>query len=93
MQIADGFLLQPTSAKRGEGIAPVARTLVIEPWISPPPDVVVYGFGARLDNASQAAAAAQRLQARQLHNALISCIRIVHTEMNAWVLERAGPQA
>jgi hypothetical protein len=46
-------------------------TAVIEPWISPPPDVVVYEFGARLDNASQAAAAAQILQARQLYNALI----------------------
>jgi hypothetical protein len=40
--------------KRGEGIASVARPLVIEPWISPPPDVVVYEFGAPLDSASQA---------------------------------------
>ncbi|WP_428423485.1 hypothetical protein [Methylibium sp.] len=35
----------------------------------------------------------QTQQARQLYSALIGCIRIVHKEMNAWVLERAGPQA
>lgn len=93
MQIADGFLLKPPHVERGANPASVARPLVIEPWISPPPDVVVYEFGARLDSTSRAAAAVQIQQARQLYNALIGCIRIVHAEMNAWVLERAGPRA
>jgi hypothetical protein len=93
MQIADGLLLKPPHVERGENLASVARPLVIEPWISPPPDVVVYEFGARLDNTSRAAAAVQIQQARQLYYAQICCIRIVHAEMNAWVLERAGPRA
>jgi hypothetical protein len=63
---------------------------VIEPWLVAPADIVVYEFGARLDAGSQVAAHAQILQARQLYNNLIGCIRIVHTEMNAWVLDRAG---
>jgi hypothetical protein len=57
------------------------------------PEVVVYEFGARLDARSTAAAADQILKARHLYNALIGCIRIVHTQMNQWVLERAGARA
>lgn len=93
MQVADGFLLRPHGLRRADASASVARPLVIEPWISPPPDVVVYEFGARLDSTSQAAAAEQIRQARQLHDALIGCIRTVRSEMNSWVLERAGPHA
>lgn len=93
MQIADPLLLRPGASHPGDTGQTEPRPWVIEPWISPPPDVVVYEFGARLEDASQAAAAVQIQQARQLYNALINCIRIVHTEMNAWVLERAGPQA
>lgn len=94
MQIADAF---PFSLRPGETFpgpaAPEARRLIIEPWIAAPPDVLVYEYGARLDVKCRAAAMEQILKARRLFNALVGCIRTVHAEMNAWVLERAGPQA
>lgn len=93
MQVGDGFPLKAHPAGTGSPAAAAARPVVIEPWISAVPEVVVYEFGARLDAGSAAAAAGQILKARHLYNALIGCIRIVHTEMNAWVLERAGPRA
>lgn len=70
-----------------------SRPLVIEPWTAAPPQIVVYEFGARLDAASEVAAGVQIEQARQLYNALVGCIRVVHMEMNAWVLDRAGTRA
>lgn len=93
MQIAEPFLLRPDGARSGETGPAEARPWVIEPWLAAPADIVVYEFGARLDADSQVAANAQIQQARQLYNALVGCIRIVHTEMNAWVLDRAGPAA
>ncbi len=82
MQTANGFL--PSS----NATIAAARPLVIEPWISPAPDVVVYEFGARLDARSQAAATEQILKARRLYNAVIGCIRTVHGELNVWVGKR-----
>ena len=93
MQIAEPFLLRPDGTRRGDTGPAEARPWVIEPWLAAPADIVVYEFGARLDAGSQVAANAQIQQARQLYNALVGCIRIVHTEMNAWVLDRAGPAA
>lgn len=93
MQIAEPFLLGPDGGRRGDAGQAEARPWVIEPSLVAPADIVVYEFGARLDAGSQVAADAQFQRARQLYNALIGCIRIVHTEMNAWVLDRAGPAA
>jgi hypothetical protein len=91
MQIADAFLPQawpdPAQAK-----APAARPWVIQPWLAGTADVVVYEHGARLDAGCRAAAGEQIAKARRLYNALIGCIQTVHGEMNAWVLDRAGPQ-
>jgi hypothetical protein len=93
MQIADGFLLMPGAA--GADVSATATTLllVIEPWIATVPDVVVYEYGAWLDANGAAEAADQILKARHLYNALIGCIRIVHTRMNQWVLEQADARA
>lgn len=92
MQIAEPFMRGPDGAGlRGNGPAK-PRPWVIEPWPMAVANIVVYEFGARLDAASQAAADVQVQQARQLHNASIGCIRTVHTEMNARVPDRAGPQ-
>ena len=86
MQVAEPSLSRPDSAA-------AARPWVIEPWLAAPADIVVYEFGARVDAISQVAADAQIQQARKLYNDLIGCIRVVHTAMNAWVLDRAGPDA
>lgn len=93
MQLADGVLLKPAAALPGDSGRLAPRPLVIEPWITARPQVVVYEFGARLEPASQMAAGVQIEQARTLYNALIGCIRTVHAEMNAWVLDRAGARA
>jgi hypothetical protein len=93
MQLADAFLLKAGTAGIGASAAAATRPLVIEPWIPTVPDVVVYEYGARLDANGAAAAADQILKARHLYNTLIGCIRIVHTQMNHWVLERAGAHA
>jgi hypothetical protein len=93
LQIAEPFLLRPDAVRRGGTETVESRPWVIEPWPVAPPDIVVYEFGARLDAGSQVAADVQIQRARQLYNDLIGCIRIVHTEMNAWVLDRAGSQA
>jgi hypothetical protein len=93
MKIADGFLLEAKGTEIGATPAPAPHPLLIQPWISSPADIVVYEFGARLDENCEAAAAEQILKARCLYNAVIRCIRAVHGEMNAWVLERAGPRA
>ena len=103
MQIADGCLLEPGAAgadvSAAAAIRPLVMNTVIEPWIPTVPDVVVYEYGARLD-AQGAAAADQILKARHLYNGhgtsttrLIGSIRVVHTQMNQWVLERAGAHA
>jgi len=91
MQLADAF--KAGSAGIDASAAAATRPLVIEPWIPKVPDVVVYEYGARLDANGAAAAADQILKARCLYNALIGCIRIVHIQMNHWVLERAGARA
>lgn len=93
MQIAEPFLLRPDGARRGDTGPAEPRPWVIEPRLVAPADIVVYEFGARLEAGSEVAANAQIQQARQLYNALIGCIRVVHAEMNAWVLDRAGPVA
>lgn len=69
------------------------QSVQINPLISPPPEVLVYEFGARLDDECAGAAFEQIRKARLLYNALVGRIRLVHEEMNAWVLERAGPVA
>ncbi|ROZ78366.1 zinc ribbon domain-containing protein [Ramlibacter sp. WS9] len=65
----------------------------INPLVSPPPDVLVYEFGARLDDECAGAVFEQIRKARFLYNSLVERIRFIHEEMNAWVLERAGPDA
>jgi len=93
MQVADAFLLGGQRAEPGVGDSSAVRPLVIEPWLSAPPDVLVYEYGARLDENCKAAAFEQIEKARRFYNAVIACIRTVHEEMNAWVLEHAGPRA
>jgi hypothetical protein len=90
MQIADEFLRKAEPVGTTEV---AAHPLLIEPWMSAPPEIVVYEFGARLDVGCQAAASEQIHKARRLYNDVIGCIRGVHDQMNAWVLERAGPRA
>lgn len=93
MKIADGFLLEAKGTEIGATPAPAPHPLLFKPWISAPANIVVYEFSARLDENCEAAAAEQILKARCLYNAVIRCVRAVHGEMNAWVLERAGPRA
>lgn len=92
--IVDGSPFEAKGSETGATPSSVARPLLIEPWISAPADIVVYEFGARLDeNCAAAAAAEQIAKARRLYNTVIGCIRAVHEEMNVWVLERAGLRA
>ena len=93
MQVSDRVPFGANRAETGAAVSSAAHPLVIEPWISTPPDVLVYEFGARLDEHSKAAAFEQVQKARLLYNALVGCIRTVHGEMQAWVLERSGPRA
>ncbi len=93
MQLADEFLRKPASTDPAEGTTDAPYPLVIEPRVCAPPDIVVYEFGARLDASCQAAASEQIDKAQRLYNAVIGCIRDVHNQMNAWVLERAGLHA
>lgn len=65
----------------------------INPLVSPPPDVLVYEFGARLDDECAGAAFEQIRKRRLLYNFLVERIGLIHEAMNAWVLERAGPLA
>jgi len=89
MQPAEGFL-EDASDQAGRKRA---RDWVIEPWIPAPPEFVVYEYGARLDECSQALAREQIAKARALYNDLVVFIRTVHAEMNAWVLAQAGSEA
>ena len=93
MKSAEAFPLDVKGAEVDATPASTTRPLLIEPWISAPADIVVYEFGARLNQDCEAAASEQILKARRLYNAVIQCIRAVHSEMNVWVLERAGPRA
>lgn len=88
VQPAEGFLQDaPATA-----VSRPVRDWVIEPWIPAPAEIVVYEYGARLDERSQVLAREQIAKARALHNALVGFIRTVHAEMNAWVLARAGTE-
>lgn len=93
MQLADEFFRKPNPTGSADVTADAAHSLVIEPWVSAPPGIVVYEFGARLDAGCRSAASEQIHKAQRLYNAVIGCIRDVHIQMNAWVLERAGPHA
>lgn len=94
MQFTVASLLPPPpDAAQAKPVAAAARPWVIQPWITGPADLVVYEYGARLNADCRAAATEQIDKARRLYNALIGCIRTVHSEMNAWVLERAGSRA
>lgn len=92
MQIVDNSL-NDTWSIANQGKAAAARPWVIQARIAGPADIVVYEYGARLDANCRAAATEQIDKARRLYNKLIGSIRTVHGEMNAWVLERAGPRA
>lgn len=89
MQPAEGFL-QDGSAPGG---GPRGRDWVIEPWIPAQAEIVVYEYGARLDERSQLLAREQIEKARRLHNELVMFIRGVHADMNTWVLAQAGSEA
>ncbi|CAN7766909.1 hypothetical protein LJR290_007339 [Variovorax sp. LjRoot290] len=71
MKIAEAFLLEAKGAEVGATPASTARPLLIEPWISAPADIVVYEFGARLDQHCEAAASEQILKARRLYDAVV----------------------
>lgn len=93
MPLADEFLRKPASTDPAGVTADARYPLVIEPRVCAPPDIVVYEFGARLDASCRAAASEQIDKAQRLYNTVIGCIRDVHNQMNAWVLERAGLHA
>ena len=85
----------PESRRQGNKALtpPTPFPIAIEPSIAAPVEVLVCEFGARLDASNKAPASEQILKAQRLYNAIIACIRTVHAEMNAWVLQRAGPRA
>lgn len=53
----------------------------------------MYEYGARLEPASEDLAARQIDLAQALRRTLVRCVQGIHAEMNAWVLEQAGPAA
>ena len=71
MQLADALLPGVEPAEPSGAAASAARPLVIEPWITAPADVLVYEFGARVDENCKAAAFEQIQKARRLYNAVI----------------------
>lgn len=71
MQPADGVQRGSAGvAERGD-----VRPWVIKPWVSAPPDIVVYEYGARLDAVPQAAASDQIATSRGPYNDLVAFIR------------------
>lgn len=65
----------------------------IKPILPPSGDVLIYEFGVRLDKDCQQAAGDQIFKARRLYNALVASIRDTVTQMRAFVIDRAGPEA
>lgn len=88
MEPADRFVGNPSAAVGAKRL----RGWVIDPWIPAPAEIVVYEYGARLDEHSQVLAREQIAQARALYNRLVMFIRAVHAEMNAWVLAQADSE-
>lgn len=65
----------------------------IKPSILPQGNVLIYEYGARLDKDCIQAASDQIFKARRLYNDLVAAIRDNVNRMNAFVLEKAGPDA
>lgn len=56
-------------------------------------EVLIYEYGARLDKECREAVGEQIIKARHLYNEIVACIRVIVAEMQAFVIEKAGPDA
>jgi len=65
----------------------------IEPAKLPSGDVLIYEYGVRLDRDCLQAVNEQIVKARALYNELVASVRAIIGEMNAFVLDKAGPEA
>lgn len=65
----------------------------ITPADIPSGDSVIYEYGIRIDNGSAALVGAQISQARRLYNDVIAGIRSTVSELQAFVVEKSGPEA
>lgn len=66
---------------------------LITPASLPAGDVRVFEYGARLDRDCIAVVEDQIFKARRLYNDLVACIRQIVTDLQAFTVERAGPEA
>jgi len=66
---------------------------ILIPGNTPAGDVLIYEYGVRLDQESIEPARRQIEMSRRLYNEIIACIRRIFSEMNAFVIEKAGAEA
>lgn len=65
----------------------------ITPADIPSGDSVIYEYGIRIDKDSAALVGAQISQARRLYNDVVASIRNTITDLQAFVVDRSGPEA